>query len=76
MVGPVRLLLMGMLPSITSPLTAVRMGPLPQCLNKQKPHSLFGPLLAAGTSNGLVQIINVATGTVEKEIAVSSYPIR
>ncbi|XP_034244567.1 WD repeat-containing protein 11-like [Thrips palmi] len=75
-VGPVRLLLMGLLHSITSPLTAVKMCPLSPCKIKQISLNLQGPLLAAGTSNGLVQIINVATGTVEKEVAVSSYPIR
>lgn len=67
---------MGLLHSITSPLTAVKMCPLSPCKIKQISLNLQGPLLAVGTSNGLVQIINVATGTVEKEVAVSSYPIR
>lgn len=75
-VGPVRLLLMGLLHSITSPLTAVKMNPHSPSRTKQRNHPLQGPLLAVGTSNGLVQIINVGSGTIEKEMAVSSYPIR
>lgn len=75
-VGPVRLLLMGLLHSITSPLTAVRMSHSTLSGKNGKNHSLQGPLLAVGTSNGLVQIVNVATGTIEKEVAISSYPIR
>lgn len=67
---------MGLLHSITSPLTAIKMEVPSHRKDKQKNLSLLGPLLAVGTSNGLVQIIDVSTGTIEKEVAVSSYPIR
>jgi hypothetical protein len=32
--------------------------------------------MAAGTTTGLIQIINMATGTVDKELTVHSYTVR
>ena len=67
-----RLLVTGMLMGAASPLTVVRMCPPLTTRNWQQ----YAPLMAAGTTTGLVQIFNMATGTVDKELSVHSYTVR
>ncbi|XP_067012842.2 WD repeat-containing protein 11 [Anabrus simplex] len=69
---PLRLLVTGMLTSAASPLTVIRMCPPLTTRNWQQ----YAPLMAGGTATGLVQVFNMATGTVDKELAVHSYPVR
>lgn len=71
-VPPLRLLVMGMLTGAASPLTVIRMCPPLTTRNWQQ----YTPLMAAGTTTGLVQIINMATGTVDKELSIHSYTVR
>lgn len=71
-VSPLRLLVMGMLTGAASPLTVIRMCPPLTTRNWQQ----YTPLMAAGTTTGLIQIINMATGTVDKELTVHSYTVR
>ncbi|KAJ4431502.1 hypothetical protein ANN_20100 [Periplaneta americana] len=71
-VPPLRLLVTGMLTGAASPLTVIRMCPPLTTRNWQQ----YAPLMAAGTTTGLVQIFNMATGTVDKELTVHSYTVR
>jgi hypothetical protein len=63
---------MGMLTGAASPLTVIRMCPPLTTRNWQQ----YTPLMAAGTTTGLIQIINMATGTVDKELSIHSYTVR
>lgn len=36
----------------------------------------YQPLLAAGTSSGVVFLFNMATGVVEKELAIHTFSVR
>lgn len=67
-----RLLVTGVLPSVAAPLTTIRMCPAITTRNWQQ----YSPLLAGGTTGGLIQIFNVATGNIEKELIVHSYTVR
>ncbi|PSN34557.1 WD repeat-containing protein 11 [Blattella germanica] len=71
-VPPLRLLVTGILTGAASPLTVVRMCPPLTTRNWQQ----YAPLMAAGTTTGLIQIFNMATGTVDKELTVHSYTVR
>ncbi|XP_075222794.1 WD repeat-containing protein 11-like [Lycorma delicatula] len=67
-----RLLLEGLLSSVSSPLSVIRM--CPPMTTKNRQHYL--PLMAAGTNTGIIQVYNMARGTVDKEFAIHSYPVR
>lgn len=69
---PLRIVAVGLLPSLASPVTALRMCPPLTTRNWQK----YQPLLAVGTAGGLVQVLNAATGTVDKELALHTCPVR
>lgn len=58
--------------SVKSSPTVMRMGP-PATLRNWKFHK---PLLAVGNTNGLVQIFNLSTGKLYRELAVHSYCVR
>ncbi|KAJ9582833.1 hypothetical protein L9F63_022829, partial [Diploptera punctata] len=70
--GGMRMLVTGMLTGAASPLTVIRMCPPLTTRNWQQ----YAPLMAAGTTSGLVQIFNMATGAVDKELTVHSYTVR
>jgi len=63
---PLRLSVSGMHFGVTSPLTCVRMCPPLTIKNWGE----YRPLLAVGTQNGHVSIINVSSGVVEVELAL------
>nr|CAD7396669.1 unnamed protein product [Timema poppensis] len=67
-----RLLVTGLLSGAVSPLTVVRMCPPLTTRNWQK----YTPLLAAGTTEGIIQVYNMATGTVDKELIVHTCTVR
>lgn len=67
-----RLLVMGVLPSVAAPITALRMCPAITTRNWQQ----YSPLLAGGTTGGLIQVYNIASGSIEKELIVHSYTVR
>jgi WD repeat-containing protein 11 len=69
---PLRLLVTGLLVSAASPLTVIRM--CPPLTTRNWLH--YKPIMAGGTASGLVQIYNMATGTVDKELAVHSSVVR
>ncbi|GLH00339.1 Uncharacterized protein GBIM_06748 [Gryllus bimaculatus] len=69
---PLRLLVTGLLTSAASLLTVVRMCPPLTTRNWQQ----YTPLMAGGTASGLIQVFNMATGAVDKELAVHAYPVR
>jgi len=70
--SPMRLLCVGLMPVAASPLTALRM--CPRRISEDDPS--YQPLLALGTAGGVVQIINIATTTVHRELAVHTHPVR
>lgn len=67
-----RLLVMGVLPNVAAPITALKMCPAITTRNWHQ----YTPLLAGGTTGGLVQIFNIASGCIEKELIVHSYTVR
>ncbi|XP_063221643.1 WD repeat-containing protein 11-like [Bacillus rossius redtenbacheri] len=69
---PLRLLVTGLLTGAASPLTVIRMCPPLTTRNWQK----YTPLMAAGTSEGIVQVYNMALGVVDKELMVHSSVVR
>lgn len=69
---PLRMLIVGYLTSVASPLTVIRMCPPVTYRNWQQ----YQPLMAGGTGSGIIQVYNMAMGTVEKELSVHTYPVR
>lgn len=67
-----KLFIAGFLPSVAAPLSTLRMCPAITTRNWQS----YTPLLAGGSVGGLVQIFNVATGEIEKELIIHSYTVR
>lgn len=66
------MLVTGLLPSVAAPLTTIRMCPAITTRNWQQ----YSPLLAGGTTGGLIQVYNLATGNIEKELVIHSYTVR
>lgn len=67
-----KLFVCGFLPSVSAPLSTLRMCPAITTRNWQS----YTPLLAGGSLGGLVQIFNVATGEIEKELIIHSFTVR
>ncbi|KAL5022239.1 hypothetical protein ScPMuIL_001394 [Solemya velum] len=67
-----KFILMGLLNGIASPLTVIRM--CPPLTTKNWTH--YEPLLASGTSSGSIQILNIASGQVEKEYSLHTSSVR
>ncbi|KAF4521502.1 hypothetical protein B566_EDAN001802 [Ephemera danica] len=67
-----RLQVTGLLYCVSGPLLVIRMCPALTTRNWQT----YEPLMAGGTESGAVQVFNMATCMLEKEIAVHSYPVR
>ncbi|KAK7074520.1 WD repeat-containing protein 11 [Halocaridina rubra] len=67
-----RILMTGLMPAISPPPLVIRMCPP---LTTRNIHH-YVPRLAAGTQAGAVQIINMATGVLEREFALHTYPVR
>ncbi|CAL4100716.1 unnamed protein product, partial [Meganyctiphanes norvegica] len=68
----VRILMTGLMPSVAPPPLVIRMCPPLTTRNLNQ----YVPLLAAGTHSGTIQIFNVATGMLEREFALHTYPVR
>lgn len=71
-IPPLRLLATGLLSAVTSPINVIRM--CPPLTTRNRAH--YVPLMATGTQTGLVQIFNMAQGTIEQEFALHNYPVR
>ncbi|RZF44986.1 hypothetical protein LSTR_LSTR001947 [Laodelphax striatellus] len=69
---PLRLLVTGLMSSVASQPTVIKMCPPLTSKNRH----FYKPLMAAGTNSGLIQIYNMAWGSVEKEFSLHSYPVR
>ncbi|XP_066990609.1 WD repeat-containing protein 11-like isoform X1 [Macrobrachium rosenbergii] len=67
-----RILMTGLMPAVSPPPLVIRMCPP---LTTRNIHQ-YVPRLAAGTQAGAVQIINMATGVLEREFALHTYPVR
>ncbi|XP_047483248.1 WD repeat-containing protein 11-like [Penaeus chinensis] len=67
-----RILMTGLMPAVSPPPLVVRMCPP---LTTRNIHH-YVPRLAAGTQSGAVQIFNMATGMLEREFALHTYPVR
>ncbi|XP_065339644.1 WD repeat-containing protein 11-like [Cloeon dipterum] len=70
--GNLKLQITGLLHSISGSLQAIRMCPALTTRNWQE----YQPIMAGGTESGCVQIYNMATGILEKELVIHSYPVR
>jgi WD repeat-containing protein 11 len=62
----------GLLHGISGSLQSIRMCPALTTRNWQE----YEPLMAGGTESGCVQVYNMATGIMEKELVIHSYPVR
>uniref|UniRef100_A0A1B6I9I5 WD repeat-containing protein 11 n=1 Tax=Homalodisca liturata TaxID=320908 RepID=A0A1B6I9I5_9HEMI len=71
-VPPLRLMTTGLLSAVASPLTVIRM--CPPLTTRNRSH--YNPIMAGGTLSGTVQIYNMATGIIEKELALHNQPVR
>ncbi|XP_071448701.1 WD repeat-containing protein 11-like [Hetaerina americana] len=69
-----RLVITGLLSGLSgsSPMTAMRMCPPLTTRNWAQ----YSPIIAVGNAAGSIQVINVATGALEKEYSLHSYPVR
>ncbi|XP_063852322.1 WD repeat-containing protein 11-like isoform X2 [Scylla paramamosain] len=67
-----RLIMTGLMPSVSPPPLVIRM--CPPLTTRNMHHYL--PRLAAATQSGAVQIFNMATGMLEREFALHTYPVR
>ncbi|KAG7176660.1 WD repeat-containing protein 11-like [Homarus americanus] len=67
-----RILMTGLMPAMSPPPLVIRMCPPLTTRNIQQ----YVPRLAAGTQSGVVQVFNVATGVLEREFALHTYPVR
>ncbi|XP_039301193.1 WD repeat-containing protein 11-like, partial [Nilaparvata lugens] len=69
---PLRLLVTGLMSSVASQPTTIKMCPPLTSKNRH----FYKPLMAAGTQSGLIQIYNMAWASVEKEFSLHAYPVR
>lgn len=67
-----RILMTGLMPAVSPPPLVIRMCPP---LTTRNIHQ-YVPRLAAGTQSGVVQVFNIATGVLEREFALHTYPVR
>ncbi|XP_053654760.2 WD repeat-containing protein 11 isoform X1 [Cherax quadricarinatus] len=67
-----RILMTGLMPAMSPPPLVIRMCPPLTTRNILQ----YVPRLAAGTQSGVVQVFNVATGVLEREFALHTYPVR
>lgn len=67
-----RMIMTGLMPSVSPPPLVIRMCPP---LTTRNMH-YYLPRLAAGTQSGAVQVFNIATGMLEREFALHTYPVR
>jgi hypothetical protein len=70
--GMLKLQVTGLLHGISGSLQSIRMCPALTTRNWQE----YEPLMAGGTESGCVQVYNMATGIMEKELVIHSYPVR
>ncbi|CAL4175372.1 unnamed protein product [Meganyctiphanes norvegica] len=66
-----RVLMTGLMPSMSPPPQVIRMCPPLTTRNLKE----YVPNLAVGTHTGSIQIFNIATGVLEREFALHTYPI-
>lgn len=62
----------GLMPSLASPPQVIRMCPPLTTRNLYE----FVPLIAVGTQAGTVQVLNLATGVIEREFSLHTYAVR
>ncbi|GFR86903.1 WD repeat-containing protein 11 [Elysia marginata] len=67
-----KFLLTGLINGISNHVTVLKM--CPPLTNKNM--DVYQPLLALGTHSGVVQIVNVASGQIEREYSIHSSPVR
>ncbi|XP_046385283.1 WD repeat-containing protein 11-like [Ischnura elegans] len=70
--GAVRLIVSALLSPLSSSITTMRMCPPLTTRNWQQ----YNPVIAVGNAAGSVQVVNMATGALEKEYSLHSYPVR
>ena len=62
----------GLMPSVAPPPVVLRMCPPLTTKNI----NVYVPHLAVGTNSGAVQVFNLATGMLEREFSMHTYPVR
>ncbi|GFO31567.1 WD repeat-containing protein 11 [Plakobranchus ocellatus] len=67
-----KFLLTGLINGISNHITVIKM--CPPLTNKNM--DVYQPLMALGTHSGVVQIVNVASGQIEREYSIHSSPVR
>ncbi|KAK3729030.1 hypothetical protein RRG08_005403 [Elysia crispata] len=67
-----KFLLTGLINGISNHVTVLKM--CPPLTNKNM--DVYQPLMALGTHSGIVQIVNVASGQIEREYSIHSSPVR